>query len=84
METAFPELKRIDAPSREFYRDYVITSRAVYEPASKSWMPVVALSWCQGRDFHLHKLNACRTFEAEADAIAEGFVMGRHWIDQQF
>jgi PAS domain S-box-containing protein len=83
METALPELNRTGEKSREFYKDYIVTSRATYDAASKSWMPVVALSWRQGRDFHLHKLNASRTFDVEAEAIAEGFVMGRHWVDQQ-
>jgi hypothetical protein len=83
LETALPQLKQTGEKSQEIYRDYLITSRAMYETASSSWMPVVTLTWRHGKDFHLHKLNASRMFDVQADAIAEGFVMGRHWIDQQ-
>ena len=64
------------------YGIYFLISRPHYDEKLRVWFPYASISW-DGDKFHYHQLRDFeKSFQAEEEGLAFGFVAARNWIDE--
>jgi hypothetical protein len=70
--------------ANQLYKDYLLISRAEYDPKKECWIVKVNISWTEPGGYHFHSFDAPRmAFTSQAEAVHHGFVLARLWVDKR-
>jgi hypothetical protein len=71
--------------ANELYKDYLLISRAEYNAETGFWVPKINISWRAAKGgYHFHSLaGPSALFTAEQEAVAQGFLLARLWVDKR-
>ncbi|MGH7825852.1 MAG: hypothetical protein ACREQ7_11840 [Candidatus Binatia bacterium] len=67
----------------ELYNGHLIASISRYDDEHKAWTAKLIISWREGYCLYYRSFEPVKLSGTLAEAVADGLLMGRRWVDKK-